>query len=1140
MVLSLRGPSEHETFDHPVAVFIVISASDPDPMTTITQLYNPNIPSFTVDKPFIDPNVLRYYVILHDRQRATDEQAQATFEKLRRTLGLHCQLLRINSRPGPPPNTDLLDLDASESPAADPGVSDVWNDTLSEAYAVENRLQAYTADLIAQQASADVSGSGSSSNLGHTRSSSVASNQSSASSFPSTPNQSSMVPTPLEMSNASLDSSSYFDPQQQQQAAQQRQISTAASHTIIDDQTMPTVNYGSRMTLEDVDRIKTMVREFAIQSLIPFMERNIQNWNEQVASARRGLTGRLFGAGRRFFGSSSRSSSTHSMQLIPTTGLNVPAGVNQITIYPHSAPEAQMRKLADYAFMIRDYKFAQAIYDTVRRDYATDKAYKYHAGSLEMIGICTLMMNQSLRNKADVDRNFELAVQLYLGRCRSPYQATRTTLIYYELLKAHRMWKDVPTALVRMTGEDSDLRSALFLEQAAHCFLRAPRAMVRKYGFHAVMAAHRYAKANQRQHAFRCYQMALHVFQDQVWSVAQSHIQFALGRQSFHLGRMEEAVTFFCNVLADSKQTAQQQAAHVREFLFIYRQYASQTGFDPRVESLPRFALPSIDAKSVRVSISNAQSHTHSQEEWATMERELLEENIATGYIYGSKKALALQQQDDNRVVCAIGEPATVHIDLYNPLQVPLQLEDIILGCEHRDSMKPSKDKRDAEAEAYESMITGTPIEDSNNMWSFDHFELEKLNEYTLEPLEHKTINLAIIPKKEGSILVKGLHYTLNGTVHIFRPIIKQGKRLNKTAEQMRSVIYAQDHSLDMLVTSPMPLLDLTFHGVPETILSGEVVQTVLEVNNKGNKGMTALRLKTSHATFVCIGNPEDMDKPIYADTNGDNEVYALENRLHDPSVVSIPLPATEGMPGGVLSPGKTTLVPLWIRGDRIGKHHLKFLFSYQSEEDNAAIADRTLRYSLNVQVLPSLKINAFTRPSAAAKRNEYILGIEVENLQTAAGFQLEQLATTSAMWKLVPLSIAMDSPEDVAAKTAVPPRQTAFAYYKVCKAVEGMPETESPLDLQVSKVIFTFALSSRIQWRQGSLQAHPSDIENPPLYLPGDMDLTLYWAVPNMSRRGHHYIIGINLADMKGDISPRARPHSMLSSTPVVEPSRV
>lgn len=61
-----------------------------------------------------------------------------------------------------------------------------------------------------------------------------------------------------------------------------------------------------------------------------------------------------------------------------------------------------------------------------------------------------------------------------------------------------------------------------------------------------------------------------------------------------------------------------------------------------------------------------------------------------------------------------------------------------------------------------------------------------------------------------------------------------------------------------------MPLLDLAFHGVPESILSGQVVQTVLEINNKGNKGLTALRLKSSHPSFICIGNPEDMDKEIY------------------------------------------------------------------------------------------------------------------------------------------------------------------------------------------------------------------------------------------------------------------------------------
>lgn len=115
----------------------------------------------------------------------------------------------------------------------------------------------------------------------------------------------------------------------------------------------------------------------------------------------------------------------------------------------------------------------------------------------EMIGICYLMTNQPITSKVDIDRNFELAVQQYLGRCRSPYHATRTTVIYYELLKLRRMWKEIPNALVRMTGEDSDLRSALFLEQAAHCFLHNPHPMVRKYAFHLVMAGHRYAKGLQ-------------------------------------------------------------------------------------------------------------------------------------------------------------------------------------------------------------------------------------------------------------------------------------------------------------------------------------------------------------------------------------------------------------------------------------------------------------------------------------------------------------------------------------------------------------------------------------------------------------------------------------------------------------------
>ncbi|KAI8076416.1 ER-golgi trafficking TRAPP I complex 85 kDa subunit-domain-containing protein [Gilbertella persicaria] len=1120
-ILTQRGITEYETFDHPVATMIVISSTNPDPVSTIMQLYNPNVPSFTVDKPYVDTNILRYYIVLHDPNKTTYEHSLSVFDKLKRTVGLHCYLLTVNSNP-----RDPLD-DESIQETVEDNIRDIWEQSITDNYRIQSELQSFVESSNTSSFQSPMSPASSTT---HSRSASISSNLSSNHNVTSTViHGSSIQSMPIDLIDTNIPTYEETQPTP-----------------------LPTnIAYGRCMTHDDVHGVKAMMREFIVQSLIPFMERNIQHWNEQVASARRGLTGRLFGASRRFFGTSTRSPTPQSVQTIPAQGLNVPTGMNTLTIYPYSAPEAQMRKLADYAFMLRDYKFAHTIYDTVRRDYATEKTYKYHAGTQEMMGIC-LLMTPALQNKTDVDRHFELAVQQYVGRCRSPFHATRTTVIYYELLKARKMWKEIPTALVRMTGEDSDLRSALFLEQAAHCFLRANKAMVRKYGFHLVMAGHRYGKSSQRLLAYRAYKMASFVLENNTWLIAKSHIQFALGRQAFHLGRLEDAVTYFSNVLTDSKQTPQQQIAHIREFLFIYKQYMAAVGMDPLKESLPHLALPVIEDRDIQVTLSNQQSNLQ-REEWAVMELELLEDNITKGYISSSKRAMARQQQDDHRVVCAVGEPATVHVELYNPLQVPISLSHLLLGCEYYTNAN----EKTATVDAYQVMPDCKPLE--NGMFGFEHYKLEKINEITLEPLEKKTINLAIVPCHEGSLQVTGLHYTLNELVHTFRPFHKKGKRLNKTKADMMSVTYAPDRSLDILVTSPMPLLDLAFHHVPETIMSGEVIQTVLEINNKGNKGLTALRLKTSHPSFICVGNPEDMDKDVYGSFEEESRLE-LNNELFDTSVISIPLPAKgskeeeeeSSHPHGVVVPGETTLVPLWIRGDRIGKHTFKLLFSYQSEEDNAMIAHRTLRSTLHVQVLPSLKINAFTRQSTTAV-NEYILGIEIENLQTVAQFDLTQLTATSPMWRITPLSIDLSSHEDVAAKTVIPPRQTTFAYYKISRSETvdtSRPEAwtsnalgallvnsdtkaqkPSPVSLNLSKLSFkgsdipytaiplkTFALNSRMHWRQGNLESQFPNISQErygrlfTLYNSGDIDLALYWDIPKMKRHGHHYIIGVNL----------------------------
>ncbi|KAF5101498.1 hypothetical protein D0Z03_000576 [Geotrichum reessii] len=120
---------------------------------------------------------------------------------------------------------------------------------------------------------------------------------------------------------------------------------------------------------EDYDSLRNMVRELVVQSVIPFMERCVNTWNDQIASSRRSITGRFFGASRKYFSSSTKSSGNYN-----TTSLT----------YSALSPEAQLRKLADFAFMLRDYKFAYSIYELLKRDFQTDKAWGYLAGAQEM------------------------------------------------------------------------------------------------------------------------------------------------------------------------------------------------------------------------------------------------------------------------------------------------------------------------------------------------------------------------------------------------------------------------------------------------------------------------------------------------------------------------------------------------------------------------------------------------------------------------------------------------------------------------------------------------------------------------------------------------------------------------------------
>lgn len=219
----------------------------------------------------------------------------------------------------------------------------------------------------------------------------------------------------------------------------------------------------------DATAIRTFIREMVIQSVIPTMERNVSVWNDQVASRRRGISGRFMSLSKRFtFGGSSRGSGA---------GAGSTNNYDALGFYRPDTQEAIMRRLADFAFMLRDWKLAMSTYDLLRTDFQNDKAWKYHAAANEMAALALLIMPQNMSSKTrleTINQMLEQAFYSYHTRCNSLYGAIRCIILALELLRL-RGGSGIDEAVrwgtrvleARMMGPVGD---ALLRERMAICY----------------------------------------------------------------------------------------------------------------------------------------------------------------------------------------------------------------------------------------------------------------------------------------------------------------------------------------------------------------------------------------------------------------------------------------------------------------------------------------------------------------------------------------------------------------------------------------------------------------------------------------------------------------------------------------------
>ena len=317
---------------------------------------------------------------------------------------------------------------------------------------------------------------------------------------------------------------------------------------------------ADRVTLrdEDVEALKTFVRVFATETLLPHMERRLTALNANIASTRKGLKnqlktfwGRGFGAagalggfggsfgalanvtagntGNADVSSGSASSSSHAQK--PSRDEGFLSSSNEDSKYSFRSPECEIRLAADLAFSLRDHETAAHHYRLLQSDFKLDKAFRRLACAHEGLAhalIClpslgsavakTFVVNDSA--KREIDAAFESAVAAHRKSAFEvaetsnwTWRASYSRAVFLNVAGAHR---DAALALATVSGDEGLPHhcAAAALEAAAIAFLRTDPPSARKFAMHATLAGHRFAQAGFRAHAARCYASALPAYED--------------------------------------------------------------------------------------------------------------------------------------------------------------------------------------------------------------------------------------------------------------------------------------------------------------------------------------------------------------------------------------------------------------------------------------------------------------------------------------------------------------------------------------------------------------------------------------------------------------------------------------------------
>ncbi|KAM0755961.1 hypothetical protein T439DRAFT_376232 [Meredithblackwellia eburnea MCA 4105] len=1105
-VFRRRDMIPHDTFNWPVACVLALSTSNPDPLNALAALWDLTSPEklFAPNAAgagagaqqgdeqshkheWANPEVLRYIVLVHDYGVGTGRDGWEDAQTLHETI-----------RKTYGSHTALLPLFSASPTAMNPqprarGVGALWEPFSSS-------------------------------------SSSSPSNNPPASS-----SQQGLTPTVgLGVSSAGL---------------LPDHTTTPAPPLSPTKPSIGTGDKGLELSDEDIVSLKLLLREFVSQSLVPFLERGVRVGNQQFVQSKRSIGGRLFSAGRKYFGSSGTSGGTgtgggagsagsstgnSSRTGSPVSGTGALGGWNAVKgFYPHQAQESQTRRLADLAFMLGDFKLAAEVYEQVSKDYRSDKAWKYYSSACRMAGLSHLLNHASAPLLHNPDLALEQANQVPLPPSGTvDLDALKATLLYYEAYRAVGDWRAAPSGLVRAAGESDEVASAILLEQAAIADLHLPMPSRRKFAFHMAMAATRYEKSGIKSLSRRCLSQAASVYYlpssaspgsivptfsprhlpppgQTGWTAIRSHLHHSLAQQSYNVGQNLSAVEHFLNLLVGIEHRSfgyknDGEESWLEDFGLAWEALGQVSVEErDRVVRERGVGLPVrvFEAKSAKIRVMQSgemESGEGDAEVWTKLEKDVLE----FGFEKSKRPAALLQGGIVNEVV--VGETFYLELTARNPLDSPLAIGGLKIDTDAKE---------------------GTVI-------------IEPPQEIELEPRQSQKIYVPVRATTLTNFSFTSLSYRFSDLLPCTESLSGPPKRLFATRDQLHTPTYAPSKALAVTVRTPIPVLVVSFDELPETLYAGEVRMVNLEITNAGQVPLVDLNCVCSHPSFAFFPSQQStFYTPISAESSS---TIRISNQLSPNTPFSIPLEQN------TLQAGTSVKVPVVFRADMQGRHRFSWLFVFQGNDRTEFLTFKTSRL---VEILPSLHIQPILRlsPSPASS---YSISLHVQNDALPSEVVVHQISSVSAQWLCRPLD-SFTAPDAlgtlkqghstivVLSASPVPDTEgaregTEFAVRKLDALLQGKDVTTSTPGETVLHhgVLYSKASSVEIQapsllssitrthgqLRHRSLSGQLPTVSQSihhnlfPLFNARSIDLIVFWSAPALGIQGHHHLADIPL----------------------------